>query len=82
MLTIISILLAGILILIGFLLAVSPGKINPIVDTNGNPVPGSLSEKIWVKINGMEQGMFIQSKDPTHPVLLFCMGGLVCPNTG
>lgn len=69
------IFLVVILILVGVLLAVSPGKPYPIVDANGNPVPGSLSEKIWVTINGMPQGMFIQSKDPTNPVLLFLHGG-------
>jgi pimeloyl-ACP methyl ester carboxylesterase len=75
MLTITSILVAGILILVGMLWAVSPGKINPIVDANGNPVVGSLSEKTWVNINGVEQGMFIQSRDPSNPVLLFLHGG-------
>ena len=69
------ILLVGILILVGVLLALSPGKPYPIVDANGKPVPGSLSEKIWVNINGMPQGMFIQSKDPTNPVLLVLHGG-------
>jgi pimeloyl-ACP methyl ester carboxylesterase len=76
MLIIISIVLAGTFILIGTLLFFSyPGKIDPIVDANGKPVPGSLSEKIWVDINGIKQGMFIQSKDPTNPVLLFIHGG-------
>lgn len=69
------IVLVVILILVGVLLAVSPGKPYPLVDATGKPVPGSLSEKIWVTINGMQQGMFIQSKDPTHPVLLLLHGG-------
>ena len=69
------IFLVGILILVGVLLALSPGKPYPIVDATGKPVPGSLSEKIWVPINGIQQGMFIQSKDPTNPVLLFLHGG-------
>lgn len=75
MLTTLYIVLAGILILVVVLLVLSPGKINPIVEANGQPAPGSLSEKIWVNINGVQQGMFIQSKDPTHPVLLFIHGG-------
>ncbi|NPV76485.1 MAG: alpha/beta hydrolase [Anaerolineae bacterium] len=70
-----SILLALILIFVGVLLWYSPGKINPVVDQNGNPVPGSISEKIWVDINGLKQGMFIQSRDPNNPVLLFMHGG-------
>ena len=76
MLTIISLLLAGILILVGVLLAWSyPGKPQPFVDTNGRVLPGSISEKIFVNINGVEQGMFIKSKDVTNPVLLYLHRG-------
>jgi pimeloyl-ACP methyl ester carboxylesterase len=77
MLTIISILLACILILVGVLQLWSyPGKPQPFVDENGNPLAGSISEKIFVNINGVEQGMFIKSKDATHPVLLYLHGGM------
>jgi hypothetical protein len=75
MLTITSILFAGILILVGVLLAWSPGKPKPFIDENGDPLAGSISEKIHVNINGMEQGMFIKSKDINNPVLLFVHGG-------
>jgi pimeloyl-ACP methyl ester carboxylesterase len=75
MLTIISILLAGILILLGVLLAWSPSKPEPFLDANGNPLANSLSEKIHVNINGVEQGMFIKSKNIHNPVLLFVHGG-------
>jgi len=77
MLTIISILLACILILVGVLQLWSyPGKPTPFVDENGNPLEGSISEKVFVNINGVEQGMFIKSKDATHPVLLYLHGGM------
>jgi pimeloyl-ACP methyl ester carboxylesterase len=76
MLTIISILLACILILVGVLQLWSPGKPTPFVDENGNPLAGSISEKVFVNINGVEQGMFIKSKDATHPVLLYLHGGM------
>lgn len=36
---------------------------------------GSLSEKIRVEINGMEQGLFIKSRNIHNPVLLFVHGG-------
>lgn len=75
MLTTISILLAVIIILTGILLAMSPGKPQPFLDENGNPLAGSISEKIHVDINGMEQGMFIKSKNSSNPVLLFVHGG-------
>ncbi len=71
----VTIVLACILVLAGVLLWYSPGKINPVVDQNGAPVPGSISEKVWVNINGLEQGMFIQSRDPQNPVMLFIHGG-------
>ena len=76
MLTVISILLACVLILAGILQLWSPGKPTPFVDENGNPLAGSISEKVFVNINGVEQGMFIKSKDATHPVLLYLHGGM------
>jgi pimeloyl-ACP methyl ester carboxylesterase len=77
MLTIASILSACILILVGVLLvAWSPGKPQPFVDENGSPHSGSISEKIHININGVEQGMFIKSKDVNNPVLLYLHGGM------
>ena len=73
---IIFILLACILVLAGVLLLWSPGKPIPFVDENGRPLAGSISEKIFVNINGMKQGMLIKSKDATHPVLLYLHGGM------
>jgi pimeloyl-ACP methyl ester carboxylesterase len=35
----------------------------------------SLAEKIHVPINGMQQGMFVESKDTRQPVLLLLHGG-------
>lgn len=75
MLFVISTLLAGILILIGALLAMSPGKPEPFLDEHGRPLAGSVSEKIFVNINGVEQGMFIKGKDVNNPILLFLHGG-------
>ncbi|HEX2978955.1 MAG TPA: alpha/beta hydrolase [Anaerolineaceae bacterium] len=54
----------------------SPGKPKPYVDQNQNALSGSLSEKIFVHINGVDQGMFIRSKDISHPVLLYLHGGM------
>lgn len=70
-----SILLACILILVGVLLAWSPGKPKPFLNENGKVLAGSISEKIHVNINGVEQGMFIKSKNKANPVLLFIHGG-------
>ena len=76
MLIVFSILLACLLILVGVLQLWSPEKSTPFADENGSPLVGSISEKIHVNINGVEQGMFIKSKDATHPVLLYLHGGM------
>ncbi len=65
-----------IIILFCILLAYSSGKMKQYADANGKPIPGSISEKIFVSINGMKQGMIIKSKDSTHPILLYLHGGL------
>jgi pimeloyl-ACP methyl ester carboxylesterase len=76
MLIIPAVLLVCVFILVGVLLVYSPGKPEPFIDENGSPLVGSISEKVFVNINGVEQGMFIKSKDAVHPVLLFLHGGM------
>jgi pimeloyl-ACP methyl ester carboxylesterase len=77
MLAVASILLAALLILVSLLLLWSyPGKPRPFVDERGRPLAGSLSEKIFLDINGVKQGMFIKGKDPANPVLLYLHGGM------
>lgn len=68
--------LAGALSLLGIGLMWSPGRPRPFLDESGRPVPGSISEKIRVDINGVDQGMFIKSVNASHPVLLYLHGGL------
>lgn len=75
MLYLTSIFFAVILILISVLLANSSGKPKPFLNKSGKPLSGSISEKIFVNINGVKQGMFIKGKDKTKPVLLFLHGG-------
>jgi pimeloyl-ACP methyl ester carboxylesterase len=53
-----------------------PGKPEPFVGKNGKLLPNSISEKMYVTINGVEQGMFIKSKDTGNPVLLYLHGGM------
>ena len=76
MLIIPAVFLVCIFILAGVLLALSPGKPEPFVDENGSPLAGSISEKVFITVNGVEQGMFIKSKDVSHPVLLYLHGGM------
>jgi len=79
MAVILSVLFICILILLGVLLAYSPGKPEAFLDENGRPLTGSISEKVFVNIGGVEQGMFIRSKDIGKPVLLFVHGGPCFP---
>ena len=72
----VSIVFAFLLLLTIVLLAVSPGKPEPFLDENGRLLPNSISEKIFVNINGVQQGMFIQSTRTDHPVLLYLHGGM------
>lgn len=66
---------ATLAIAAGVLVAMSPGKPKPILGTDGKPLPGSISEKVRVPINGIEQGMFIEGSNRENPVLLFVHGG-------
>lgn len=71
-----AVLLFLLLALLGALLLVSPGTPRPFLDAAGRPLAGSLSEKVFVDINGARQGMFIKSQDTRNPVLLYLHGGL------
>jgi pimeloyl-ACP methyl ester carboxylesterase len=75
-----SILIGFLIILTVVLFAYSPGKIEPYVDNNGKPITGSIAEKIFVKIGGVTQGMFIKSKNINNPILLYVHGGPSFPN--
>jgi pimeloyl-ACP methyl ester carboxylesterase len=76
MLTVPVVLLVCVILLVGVLMACSPGKPEPFLDENGKSLPGSISEKIFVNINGVQQGMIIKSKDLSNPVLLYLHGGM------
>src|SRR5271165_5045115 len=72
----IFILWGGTLIRVGALKLLGRGRPKPLLDENGRPVRGSISEKAFADINGARQGMFIQGKDATNPVPLFLHGGM------
>ena len=73
---IMGIFLACFLFIFVYFLSRSPGKVSPYLDKNGNLIENSISEKIFVNINGVQQGMFIKGKDLSTPVLLYLHGGL------
>lgn len=66
----------GILALVGLLSLPGHRRSRRLLDENGRPLPGGTSEKVFADINGVRQGMFIQSTDAAHPVLLCLHGGL------
>jgi pimeloyl-ACP methyl ester carboxylesterase len=69
-------ILAGLLLIAtGMLFAISKGYPDPLRNTAGEVIPGSISERVTVQIGGIPQSMIIQSVDPANPVLLFLHGG-------
>ncbi|MBN2806316.1 MAG: alpha/beta hydrolase [Prolixibacteraceae bacterium] len=62
------------------LLLMSPGKPMDFTDAHGNRLQGSISEKTFLQIGGVRQGMFVRSKNIDNPVLLFLHGGPGFPN--
>ena len=71
-----SIFLLIVVMVFAILWIWSPGKSKPFVDESGNPLRNSISEKIYIDINGEQQGMFIKGMDSTKPVLLYVHGGM------
>ncbi len=76
----ISVLILPFLILLIVLFLYSPGKPEPFFDNHGKKLNGSISEKTFVTIGGIRQGMFIRSKNLHNPVLLYIHGGPAFPN--
>jgi pimeloyl-ACP methyl ester carboxylesterase len=75
-----AIIFGFFLILTCILLIYSPGKIEQYLDESGKPIPGSISEKTFINIGGVKQGMFIKSRNINNPILLYVHGGPAFPN--
>lgn len=73
--TIVISLILMMLTLVVYFIAISNGKIREYKDEAGNPLEGSISEKIKIDINGALNGLFINGKDLNNPVLLFVSSG-------
>jgi pimeloyl-ACP methyl ester carboxylesterase len=80
LLIVFSFLISSMLILVGVIWIYSPGRPDPYLDKNGKSLPGTISEKTFVKIGGVKQGMFIKGKNLSNPVLLYVHGGPAFPN--
>jgi len=75
MTAVVLILAAVLLVGVGYLFAISPGRPAALRAADGNILPGSLSERVTIEIGGIPQSMIIQSVDPANPVILFLHGG-------
>ena len=53
----------------------SPGTADPITNSNGKVIPGSISVIEKVKLGGQEQYVIIRGEDRNKPVMLFLHGG-------
>ncbi len=76
MLYILIFLVLLIIVVFITLLILSPGKPKQFLDENGNKLANSISEKIFLEINGSKQGMFIKGKNLDNPVILYLQGGM------
>ena len=81
-----SALMGGVLVVVfmlgmgGLLRLWSPGTPRPFLDAAGRSIAGNISEKIWVDINGVKQGMVIRGENAANPVLLVLHGGPGMPD--
>ena len=73
---VIALSFVGVLFIgLAIVLANSPSKLTPLKDSQNNLISGSISEKVWIKVNGIKQGMFIRGENPQNPVILYVHGG-------
>jgi pimeloyl-ACP methyl ester carboxylesterase len=80
LLILLSVLVTLILTLVIVLQMYSPGYPERFVHNEGVQIEGSISEKTFVNIGGIRQGMFIRTRNIDNPVLLYIHGGPAFPN--
>ncbi len=61
---------------VGAVLLASSKHPRPFLDGRGRPLAGSISEKVFVEINGARQGMIVKGRNLSDPVLLYLHGGM------
>src|SRR5512138_1529420 len=66
----------GGLAFVGAVSLSSSRRPKPFLDKDRKPLAGSISEKTFVEINGVKQGMFIKGKLLENPMLLYLHGGM------
>ncbi len=58
------------------LIIMSPGKPRQFYDKNEKVLKNSISEKLFLEINGARQGIFIKGENLDNPVILYLHGGM------
>ena len=75
MLVVLLSLIGALFICLLVVLINSPGKLPPLKNEQGNVIQGSISEKVWLEVGKIKQGMFIRGENPGNPVILYLHGG-------
>jgi pimeloyl-ACP methyl ester carboxylesterase len=65
----------GIVVVAVAVLNAIPARTPPILDADGEPVPGSIAELTAVSLGGQEQTIMVRAYSPELPVLLYLSGG-------
>jgi pimeloyl-ACP methyl ester carboxylesterase len=52
-----------------------PATTQPIIGSDGEPLPGSIAELIEIPLGGLDQTVMIRSRSLDNPVLLYLAGG-------
>ena len=76
LITIIIILIAAIVTLF----ALSPAKIDPLLDQNGETYPNGIAERVMIDVGDMKLGAFLLGENADNPVLLYMHGGPGMPS--
>lgn len=69
------IIIICVMLIIWVIFPPSLGKMPLFYNDNGNVIPDSISEKIYIDVNGAKIGLLITGKNKSNPVLLFLGGG-------
>jgi proline iminopeptidase len=70
-----SLLLLALPMVVLAVLNAIPARTPPVLDSNGNPIPGSLAELTHLHLGGQEQAIMIHGRSADLPVLLYLSGG-------
>ncbi len=76
MLIIGGVIFLTIISLVLILFFYSSGKPKQPLDKNGKALYNSISEKLFIDINGARQGMFIKGENIDNPIILYLHGGM------